>query len=275
MQSNITMAVHSRDLIIGFGMVGKATAFALDIHNYFDVAPGEVDWEKESEANMLMFADRFYFAVPTPTVGTQDLSLLIEWLSFMYDHENIKDRKDQVEIIIRSTVLPKRARELIDTYPEFNFLFWPEFLTESMALHDAQHPELIVVGGDDILRRNRFANFLKERLSGTPRLMQCSPETACVVKYSMNSFFALKVIMANQLFDACQATGNCNYGDVIRALSHHKWGSKNGWNVFHGGSRGYGGKCLPKDVEAFTDEYSLSLMKEVIKINKGLTDEST
>jgi len=97
----------------------------------------------------------------------------------------------------------------------------------------------------------------------------CSPTTAEVIKYTMNSFFALKVIFGNQIWDVAKSIG-ADYEKIKTVLEKHKWGSKNGWNVWHNGGRGFDGRCLPKDVSAFINAFDLPLLKEVDRINKEL-----
>lgn len=254
-------------LIIGFGMVGKATAYALDIHSYIDCPDDNPD---QVDITLLENASDIFLCVPTPTNenGEQDLSAIRSWLGRMGEFNT----RDDSQIIIRSTVLPSKARELITEFPNLSLIFWPEFLTEKTALHDSQFPELFIVGCDNILRQRAFVNLIKPKLQGKFRTIETTPETACMIKYAINTFFGLKVVFANQLFDAAKEQG-ADYDEIKRALEYHKWGSKNGWNVFHGGDRGFGGKCLPKDIKAFQVENSLDLLNKLLEINRELRGE--
>jgi hypothetical protein len=72
-----------------------------------------------------------------------------------------------------------------------------------------------------------------------------------IVKYAVNSYYAFKVIYANTLYDLCRQIG-ANY-DVVRAgLTHDSRIIDSHFDVMHGGFRGYGGKCLPKDVKTLS-----------------------
>ena len=72
-------------------------------------------------------------------------------------------------------------------------------------------------------------------------------------EYSKNTFYALKVIFANQMFDICDEMGEDWYGikDVITAEQSQPIGESHLDPIF-GLNRGFGGKCLPKDTLALT-----------------------
>ena len=247
--------------IVGWGMTGKATSCLFDYVDRYDV---DDPYDK--------CHDFIIFCLPTPTKeGKQDISIiedrLKEILKFSLDGE-----APLPTIILRSTVLPGTTDKLIEKY-KMDIVFVPEFLTESTAVEDALNPEFLVIGARDILARRKVAGLFYDSKIVRTKIIMCSAVTAELIKYSMNSFFALKVIMANQLWDVAKEIG-ANYDQVREALESHKWGSKNGWNVWHNQKRGFGGKCLPKDLEAFTDKFDLPLLETVQEINKGLIKKS-
>ena len=73
------------------------------------------------------------------------------------------------------------------------------------------------------------------------------PRAAEVVKYMVNSFLALKVAFSNEFYDLCQRVG-ADY-DLVRELwvADGRIGSS---HTIVTKERGYGGRCLPKDVAA-------------------------
>ena len=77
---------------------------------------------------------------------------------------------------------------------------------------------------------------------------QVTPTQAELVKYTKNTFYALKVTFANQLFDICQGLGEDWYTirDIITAEQAQPIGPSHLDPIF-GLYRGFGGKCLPKD----------------------------
>lgn len=242
-------------VIIGPGVIGKATGSALGIERYV---------RKNDDISDFIDADYFFLCVPTPSAsdGTQDTSNIEIWL------EKIAKYALEKTIIIRSTVLPGTTDKLSKKYPLLTIAHVPEFLTEGTALEDERDPEFVVIGCKDILAREKIKEIF-HNVCPPSKFILCDPTTAELIKYSMNSFFALKVIYANQLWDVAKEVG-ANYEKVKEALESHKWGSENGWDVWHGGFRGFSGKCLPKDLYAFTKRFKLPLLDTVRQINKKL-----
>jgi UDPglucose 6-dehydrogenase len=240
-------------------MVGKAMGGALKLDYHLDI-----DFKPKDLEN-LKYIKLFFLCVPTPTEkGKQNLTAIHEWLV------RIKKLKTNPIVVIRSTVLPGTTEKLIDQYG-LRIVFVPEFLTESSALSDELCPELLVIGTWDFELRSVLSDFFMDMGMQPRRVMFGSPTTAEMIKYTMNTFFALKVTFANQIWDACQKSG-ADYGKIAEALEFHKWGSKNGWNVWQGGFRGYSGKCLPKDTEAFINAFHAPLLSVMQAINNELLE---
>jgi UDP-glucose 6-dehydrogenase len=73
-----------------------------------------------------------------------------------------------------------------------------------------------------------------------------------MVKMFGNTWFATKVAFANQMYDVCQKIG-ADYQAVMEAAAADKRIGRTHLEIFHKGYRGYGGKCLPKDIKAFIE----------------------
>lgn len=78
-------------------------------------------------------------------------------------------------------------------------------------------------------------------------VFQTDPTTAEMVKYMANCYFAMKVIFANEMFDICESLG-IKYEEVKKLVSadHRIFDSHLDITT----SRGFGGKCFPKDLLA-------------------------
>lgn len=240
--------------LIGWGMVGKATSYALKIprENCID----------RSNKDAVKPADCYILCLPTPTEnGKQDISSIEEWML------KIRKLNKHALIILRSTVLPGTTEKLIKKY-KLNIIFVPEFLTESSAISDSENPEFMVVGTNDILLKKLVYDIFYPYID-TDKWIMCSPTTAEMIKYAMNMFFTMKVLYGNQMWDLCAKNG-ADYSKLKEALEFHKWGSKNGWDVWHGGYRGAGGSCLFKDLDALANFSKLPLLETMNKINKEL-----
>jgi len=86
--------------------------------------------------------------------------------------------------------------------------------------------------------------------SFSDRFYVMSPAEAEIVKVSINTFYAMKVTYANTVYDLCSTHG-ADYEQVRRAMESDRFIAPNHLDVKHKGYRGYGGKCLPKDVNIF------------------------
>jgi len=96
--------------------------------------------------------------------------------------------------------------------------------------------------------------FTQHREAGVLRkeqLFHVTPTQAELVKYTKNTFYALKVVFANQMYDICEALGEDWYTirDIITTEQAQPIGPSHLDPIF-GLRRGFGGKCLPKDSQA-------------------------
>ncbi len=255
--------------LVGMGMVGRPCAKVLGIKrkDCFDIND-EKKWGY----------DYYILCLPSPTVENfqnycsyqqsqkiQDLSAIKHWLI------NIKKHDPKAIVVLRSTVLPGTTTKLAKEY-KLNIVHVPEFLTEKTAYKDERDPELLVVGSND---KKLTDKVLKIFLGGCDpkKVIKTNSSTAELIKYTINSFFALKVIFGNQMYDVAKLT-RADYGKVWEALESHKWGSKNGWRVVDKGGRGAGGHCLPKDTGVFADTFNVPLLDTMVEINTDLLEKT-
>ena len=95
-----------------------------------------------------------------------------------------------------------------------------------------------------------------------------------MAKYMTNAFLALKVTFANELYDLSTAL-DIDYEVVREATAADARIGPSHLNVFEGGYRGYGGKCLLKDTRALLElsdrlRVSLRLMRTADRVNESL-----
>mgnify|MGYP001581676372 CR=1 FL=1 len=244
--------------IMGAGMVGGAMADYFENAIIYDPPKGIGSKEE------LNTADIVFLCVPTPYDGRFDLS---------YVESAIGELEGSKVVVIKSTVVPGTTNAMQKKYPQHKFLFNPEFLTEASADQDMRYPDRQIIGytkesftiATDILNLLPRAPF--ERI--IPAL------EAEVIKYFTNTWFATKVIFANQMYDLCEKIG-ADYETVkVGAAADKRMTGTSHLEIFHKGSRGFGGKCLPKDLSAlveFADKQGvdMGLLREVDRINKQL-----
>ncbi|MDP3741433.1 MAG: hypothetical protein Q8R08_03880 [bacterium] len=251
--------------IIGGGYVGGTIA------SFYRETGAEVKvYDKFKASDPLeevLKQDYIFVAVPTNFNG-QSIDL-----SNMDDAMANAAKSHAHAIIIKSTVVPGTTQKYQKQYPHLKIVFNPEFLTEETAYQDFKYPDRQIIG------------FTKESYGVAGEIMDLLPlapyskiipsNAAEMVKYFGNTWFSLKVVFANQMFDLCEALG-INYDLVKDGVGADRRIGRSHLDVWHGGYRGYGGKCLPKDTRAlikFAEDagIDLKILKVAEEINKKLT----
>ena len=192
------------------------------------------------------------FAVPTPMTekGEFDISIL---------NSTITKLPAGKIVIIKSTIIPSSAEGLIESFPQQNLIFNPEFLTERTAVEDFQKPSRIVIGGDSKASVGKVKDIYRKVFpSRLIEILETDAKTACFIKYFSNCFFAAKVSLMNE-FKQIAEKHNISWETAVDGLLLSGW-----VNPMHtqvpgpDGQLGFGGKCFPKDISAFI-KYSETL----------------
>jgi len=234
--------------IIGIGMVGSPLArYFQEIGGYargkdiflFDTDRTKCCSDDVDQANII------FLCVPTPRSadGRADLSFL----------EDAMGRAGTQKImVIKSTVPPGTTEYFQKRFPQHDFLFNPEFLTERRAWEDTINPDRQLVGWTR--QSKKHAAPVASLLPSAP-LMAPSPELeltateAELIKYAANVFLARKVTFANALYDLANHHG-VNYEHIRKGIASDSRIGPSHLEIFHGGYRGYGGYCFIKDTDA-------------------------
>lgn len=243
--------------IIGYGVVGQATAEVFGIKKYFDLNGSTVTLEEAAKCKFVFICLPTNFKEGTG-YDTADIEAIIKQL---------EDYGGAGIYVLRSTVRPGYAQNLMEQLSIDRIVSNPEFLTEATAQTDSRHPPFILLGGAVPTFINEVEGLYLSRFKGSP-VIKTDNITAEMAKLAMNAYFATKVTFANQIFDACQALG-ANYERVKEVLESHPFGPKNHFEIFHKGYRGFGGKCLPKDTKALAHYTNLDLLKKIVELNEG------
>ncbi|MCP3926350.1 MAG: UDP-glucose/GDP-mannose dehydrogenase family protein [Desulfobacterales bacterium] len=256
--------------IVGVGFVGSAIA-----HGFAQFADIKM-YDKYNDSYNSLYevvneSDIIFVSVPTPMQedGTQDLSNLDDAIENIV----ITAYKPKI-IIIKSTVLPGTTKNYAYKYADHDFVFSPEFLTERTAKIDFINPTSIILGGihkhSDSLKLVR--NLFQERFSGANVFVTCS-DAAELVKYILNSFFAVKISFFNEIYDMAKFMG-VDYDEVkAMVLADSRIADSHCDVPGHDGDRGFGGKCFPKDVNALvTWAEDQGLHADIVKIT-GFVNE--
>lgn len=251
--------------IIGYGVVGKATAeaFSNDITN-------EIIWYDKnikgshSLDQIVEKSDFIFVCVPTPMFHDEkgiDLSIIKSVVSKIAP--KIKNTKKI--LIIKSSVVPGTTRSLANKYKDVKFAMNPEFLTEVNAAWDFMHPDRVVVGAENEADAWEIVKLHKRILGADVKMYVTDTTTAEMVKYMANTFLATKTIFANEMKELATKL-KINYDDVKKMVAADPRIGEWGLSVTPFG--GVGGKCYPKDTVAL-----LGLAKK-LKIDLSILDSA-
>ena len=182
-------------------------------------------------------------------------------------------------ILIKSTVEPGTTERLREKSGK-RIVFSPEYMGESKYWTPPEYPDprspishgFMILGGsaEDC---SAVADMFLPVLGPATRFRFMSSTEAELVKYAENSFFALKVIFANELRRICELTG-ANYHYVReRWLADPRVGPMH--TAAFKRAPGFGGKCLPKDINALAALFrrhraDSKLLDAVIHVNENM-----
>jgi UDPglucose 6-dehydrogenase len=232
--------VYKKVGIVGLGTVGGA------LWEWFKNQPVELllydKFKQIGSLGEINQAEVVFICVPTPFIKGSgfDISAVNEAVSAI---NGIKI------VVIKSTVVPGTTERLQKEFPQHKFLMNPEFLREVSAVEDMIHPERQVIGCTQA-SQNLAQNILT-LLPPAPYSKIFTATTVELIKYFGNIFLAAKVVLANEIYDVCDNLG-VNYEDIAEAVAHDSRIGTSHLKI-DPSARGYGGKCLPKDVNAFVE----------------------
>ena len=236
--------------IIGRGFVGSAVEFGFSAQTGCDAVIRTYDKDPSKSTHSLEEvvnkSDVVFVSVPTPSNpdGSMHLGILESVLSDI--NEVYKGR---CIILIRSTVTPGTTQKLQDKFPKLSIVFNPEFLTERSAKFDFINQARIVLGGRKS-DTEAVAKLYKWRFGKTIPCIETNYETAEMIKYMNNCFFATKVSFMNEMKLVADKAGVewdvAVEGFVRDGRVAHSHIAVPGPD----GKRGFGGSCFPKDIQA-------------------------
>ncbi len=216
--------------IIGYGVIGMTFGRWLKEFTHCQMAISD---PPKGINDDLSDCDIFFIGIhiPTEADGTQDLTLLKSIIAGLPADK---------PIFIRTTLLPGTTDALTK---EFNrpVHFMPEFLTQRTAYEDFCHQDIVITGARDIL----------DVVFETKKRIYMTNTEAEICKYAHNVFGALAVTYFNGIHEMCEKMG-AEYRRVREGFLLSGYLSPTHTHVpGPDGKFGYGGKCFPKDVNAF------------------------
>lgn len=124
----------------------------------------------------------------------------------------------------------------------FSVLSNPEFLAEGTAITDLEHPDRVLIGGEDPMAIEALAAIYAEWVPAE-RILRTNLWSSELSKLTANCFLAQRISSINSIAAVCEATG-ADVQEVARAIgADSRIGAK-----FLKAGPGFGGSCFQKDV---------------------------
>lgn len=191
-----------------------------------------------------------FVCVPTPQSkdGSVDVSVADTVLADL-DRNSYKGI-----VVIKSTITPDHLIRFKKQYA-LSLVYNPEFLTEANAHADFIDPNMQVLGGKWRDCDKVEKAYVRHSKVKTVPTYKVDLITASMIKYTINSWLATKVIWFNQLkhlYDASGASASWEtFTEILK--TDPRMGNTHMQVPGPDGEYGFGGHCFPKDVAAFLE----------------------
>ena len=232
--------------IIGQGYVGSAIKigfepyYELETYDKYNVDKSSCSLEK-----LVNICDVIFVCVPTPM--DEDGSCNTDIVEGVIDDIHKLTLEDKI-VVIKSTVSPGTTDRLNKKYKKISVIFNPEFLTEANFIEDFKNQTRIILGGT-----RKGTNKLRQiygYVFPKAHIIKTGSKTAEMVKYMTNTYLATKVSFANEIYQVCEKL-KIDYDKVVEYATLDERLGYSHWSVpGHDEDLGFGGHCLPKDLEA-------------------------
>ena len=237
--------------VIGKGFVGSAVqnGFSPNVGcdtevRVFDIDPTRSLHKLEETVNE---SDFVFISVPTPS--NKDGSINLDILNRALDMISTVSHNSHTIFLIRSTVIPGTTEKLQEKYEGLRLVFNPEFLTERSANFDFINQTRFILGGHWV-NTDRVKDLYRWRFGKSVSILQTNFQTAEMIKYMNNTFFATKISFLNEMYLLSQECG-VEWDDAIEGFVRDGRIGHSHLNVpGHDGKFGFGGSCFPKDIQA-------------------------
>jgi len=223
-----------------------------------------------SAQEALRDADFAFLCVGTPSApnGNLNLDYLRKVATEIGSH--LDGRAKPLTVVVRSTVFPGTCDEVVapSVEPRATVVANPEFLREGSAVKDFMEPSLAVVGSHNRAAAEGVASLY----AGLPvQTSVVALRTAELIKYTCNTFHALKIAFANEIGTLSTSLG-LDGAEVMETICRDT--KLNISSVYMKPGFAFGGSCLPKDLRGLTYrarqlDLDLPLLNSVLPSNEA------
>ena len=215
-----------------------------------------------------------FICVGTPVKKNSEYDLSSVYEVCSYIKENIKN---SCYIFLKSTVLPGTVKYIkkgiLRNNQNIHICSNPEFLREGKSWQDFNKADKIVIGADDedIIK---ISKILYKNFSG--KQIYVNYDTAEFIKQLSNAMLSSLISFSNNFAILAEKLKTINIKASFKAIQLDKrfFGKPAEISSYIYPGIGFGGYCLPKDIEAinkFSEKYNQnSFFNNVIKINDDI-----
>ncbi len=267
---NLNIAVLGGNGVVGRALINSISKCEIQENiNITIIDPSIKGFEKFKSSDNIREQSFIFICVPTPTKnGKHDSSIIDMYLNnfeTLRDIDEQKGRSNQFEsiIVINSTT----TVNYVEKYPKLKIVYNPEFLNEITAFEDFSNPGHIIIGGDihNCLQVEKFYKNYTNVNKDTEYFIMTTQE-AIDFKYIRNLKLAWDVTFWELTHELTNNSRKIQNIMKSKPLPTH-------YTVGLDGYRGFGGKCLPKDLEALIEKLKLSKLKSAaLKLLESLRD---
>lgn len=231
----------------------------------------------EDVAEAILDTELSFVCVGTPSQPNGNLDLRYIKRVCEQIGQALKDKEEWHTVVIRSTILPGTMCQTVIPALEhssgktagldFGVCHNPEFLREGSAVKDFHCPPKTVIGELD----TTSGDLLAQLYAGLPGpLIRTDLKTAEMVKYSDNSWHALKIGFANEIGNLCKSF-DIDAHEVMKIFCQDRKLNISPAYLLPGFA--FGGSCLPKDLRALAyrakmHDLELPILNSILQSNE-------
>ena len=207
-----------------------------------------IDFTTDTRA-VIAHSDVIYVMVATPSLadGKYDISAIQRIVDDIGECDFELDRKF---LVIGCTTNPGDCQRIQHRlrHRGLQVLYNPEFIAQGSIIHDLQHADMVLIGGEDASVIDCYKLLYDDIQVRVPDVHAMSLTAAELVKIGTNCFLTTKISYANMMGEVLIRSGL--ESDVDRALAAIGADGRIGHRYLRYGI-GYGGPCFPRDNRAF------------------------